>query len=299
MGVTKSGRLDVGVVGSGKVGAVLGAALREAGHKVVGVSAVSDVSVERAEVLLPGVPILSVSEVVSRSELVLLTVPDDVLGDLVEGLCATGSFVAGQLVAHTAGRFGLDVLAPAVRQGTIGLALHPAMSFTGTSLDLRRLVGCSFAVTALPTVLPIAQALVLELGGEPVFVAQEDRVLYHCALSHVANNLATLVGQSCEVLSAVGVVDVQRFLAPLLQAALDNALFIGDKALSGPVVRADVGTIFAHVEALAKFGSVDILQSYLVLVRASVQRALHRNVFDVDVATKFLDILDNFGGEKK
>ena len=144
----RPGRLGVGVVGSGRVGAVLGSALRAAGHPVVAVSAISEASRERAATLLPGVPVLDIPEVVRRSELVLLTVPDDALADLVRGLADLGAWQVGQIVVHTSGRFGVDVLAPARAAGVIPLALHPAMTFTGTSLDLARLVGCSFAVTA-------------------------------------------------------------------------------------------------------------------------------------------------------
>ena len=81
--MTKPGRLGVGIIGAGKVGAVLGAALRGAGHAVVGVSAVSEASRERAENLLPGVPVLEIPEIVERAELVLLAVPDDALPALV------------------------------------------------------------------------------------------------------------------------------------------------------------------------------------------------------------------------
>ena len=90
--------------------------------------------------------------------------------DLVEGLAAARAWQGGQLVVHTAGRFGVGVLAPARAAGAIPLAVHPAMTFTGTSLDLRRLVDCACAVTAPAPVLPVAQALVVEVGAEPVVV---------------------------------------------------------------------------------------------------------------------------------
>ena len=191
-----SGRLGVGVVGAGRVGAVLASALRATGHAVVGASGVSDASRERIELLLPGVPRLEVAEVVRRAELVLLAVPDDVLVDLVAGLAATGSWQAGQLVVHTCGRYGTDVLAPAAAAGAIALAVHPAMTFTGTSLDLARLPGSSMAVTASPVVLPVAQALVIEMGAEPVVVPERARAAYHAALAHASNHVVTVLAQS-------------------------------------------------------------------------------------------------------
>jgi predicted short-subunit dehydrogenase-like oxidoreductase (DUF2520 family) len=129
-------RLDVGVVGAGRVGAVLGAALGRAGHRVVAASGVSRASCDRAAALLPGVPLLPVPDVVERAELVVLAVPDDDLPALVAGLAETGAWQAGQMVAHTSGRYGIEVLAALEEAHAIGLALHPAMTFTGTALDL-------------------------------------------------------------------------------------------------------------------------------------------------------------------
>lgn len=262
------------MVGAGRVGAVLGSALRAAGHAVVGVSAVSAASRERADVLLPGVPVLAVPDVVERAELVLLTVPDDALADLVAGLAATGAWQPGQLVVHTSGRFGWRVLGPAVTAGAIPLALHPAMTFTGTSLDLVRLTDCCFGVTAPTPVLPIAQALVVEMGAEPVVVDEELRPLYHAALAHGANHLVTLVAQSLDLLRRAGVEEPARLLGPLLSAALDNALRRGDDALTGPVARGDAGTVAVHVEAMTAAGAADVLATYRALARTTADRAL-------------------------
>ncbi|MGB8650104.1 MAG: DUF2520 domain-containing protein, partial [Mycobacteriales bacterium] len=209
-------RLSVGVVGAGRVGAVLGAALHRAGHDVVGVSAVSEASRARAELFLPGVPVLEPAEVVRRSTLALLAVPDDALPDLVRGLAAVDAFAPGQLVAHVSGRHGLAALAPAL--GALPLALHPVLPFTGSPVDLDRLRGASFGVTAPDVLRPAAEALVLEMGGEPVWVLEELRPLWHAALAHGANHLVTLVASAADLLRQAGAQDPGQVLAPLLGA---------------------------------------------------------------------------------
>ncbi|MFF0904637.1 UNVERIFIED_CONTAM: DUF2520 domain-containing protein [Kocuria sp. CPCC 205316] len=280
----RPGRLGVGVVSAGKVGAVLGAALRAAGHAVVGVNAVSEASRDRAEALLPGVPVLDVPAVLERAELVLLAVPDDELPGLVQGLADAGLWQAGQLVVHTAGRWGTVVLDPARRLGAIPLAIHPAMTFTGMSLDLTRLSDCSFGITAPAPVLPIAQALAVEMGAEPVVVAEADRPLYHAALAHGANHLMTVAGQSMQVLRDIGVERPDRMIGPLLRATLDNALAAGESALTGPVARGDAGTVAAHRDALDEYahghGGDDVLLAYLDLARVTARRALDRGLLD-------------------
>ena len=246
----RGGRLDIGIIGMGHVGPVLGSALRAVGHKLVGVSASSEESKERADALLPGIPVLPVEEIVHSCEMVLLTVPDDQLAGLVSGLGELGAWRASQLVVHTSGAHGIEVLDPVSQVGAIPLAIHPAMTFTGTSVDIPRRIGTPFAVTAPAIALPIAQALVVEMGGEPFEVAEEDRGVYHAALNHGANFLATVVAQSKQVLSTAGIEDPGTFLRPLCEAALDRALRAGDRGVSGPIPRGDVGTIREHLSVL-------------------------------------------------
>lgn len=283
-------RLDVGVVGAGRVGAVLGAALQRVGHRVLAVSGVSEESRDRAARLLPGVPVLAPEEVIRQAELVILAVPDDALADLVAGLAATRTWQAGQLVAHTSGRHGLEVYAPALDQHVLGLALHPAMTFTGTGLDLDRLVECCFGVTAPEPLRPVAEALVLEIGAEPVWIEESARGLYHAALAHGANHLVTLIAQSLQALRAAGVESPARVLGPLVSAALDNALRAGDAALTGPVARGDAGTVAEHLRQLQSL-TPDIRPTYVALARATAERALASGRLKPHVAEPLLDIL--------
>ena len=96
----------------------------------------------------PGTPLLSAAAVMAAADLVLLTVPDDVLADLVVGLADTGAVTPGQFLVHASGRYGAAVLEPATRLGALPMALHPVMTFTGSRSDLDRLAGCPFGVTA-------------------------------------------------------------------------------------------------------------------------------------------------------
>ncbi|NEB81754.1 DUF2520 domain-containing protein [Streptomyces sp. SID14478] len=283
-------RLTVGVVGAGRVGPALAASLQLAGHRPVAVSGVSEASVRRAAALLPDVPLVPPAEVLARAELVLLTVPDDVLPSLVEGFVETGSIRPGQLLVHTSGRYGTKVLDPALRAGALPLALHPAMTFTGTAIDVQRLAGCSFGVTAPEELRLAAQALVIEMGGEPEWIAEESRPLYHAALALGANHLVTLVAEAMELLRDAGVTAPDRMLGPLLGAALDNALRSGDAALTGPVARGDAGTVAAHVAELRKHAPGTVA-GYLAMARATADRALAHGLLKPELAEDLLGVL--------
>lgn len=224
MTAQRAGRLGVGIIGAGKVGPILGAALAGAGHAIVGISAISEQSRERAEAILPGAPILDVDVLVERSELVILAVPDAELEALIAGLAARGAWQPGQLVLHTAARFGISVLTPALAAGVIPLAVHPAMTFTGTSLDLAKLAGTWFAVTAPTPVLPIGQALVVEMGGEPLVVAENDRAAYAEAIDTAVSFSTAIVEQATSILATIGVEAPGTVLAPLVRSAVEQAL---------------------------------------------------------------------------
>ncbi len=271
----KPGRLAVGIIGAGRVGAVVGAALREAGHDVVGASGVSEASVSRIETLLPGVSHSAPDFIARAADLVFVTVPDDAIANVVGGLAKIGAWRSGQIVVHTSGRYGTEVLDAATSQGALPLAIHPAMTFTGTSLDKDRMADAIFAVSAAAPVLPIAQALVVEMGGEPLVIADHDRAAYHAALVHGANHVVTAVAQASALLSRIGVEEPGRVLGPLVHASVDGALREAPgsvSSLTGPVVRGDAGTIAAHVHAISDVP--EALAAYRAMCRATADIAL-------------------------
>jgi predicted short-subunit dehydrogenase-like oxidoreductase (DUF2520 family) len=282
--------LAVGVVGAGRVGTALAVALSRAGHEVVAVSATSAASLRRVERDLPGTPVRQPEQVLAESDLVLLTVPDDVLPGLVAGLAATGAPLAGRLIAHTSGRHGLAVLEPATRAGALPIALHPVMTFTGRRDDASKITGISFGVTAPEQLRPAAEVLVIEMGGDPVFIAEEMRPLYHAALASGSNYLVTLVNQAGDLLDAAGVADPARMLGPLLSATLDNALRLGDAALTGPVARGDADTVAGHIAALQAVAP-QVLPAYLALARLTADRALASGTLAATDAQRLLDVL--------
>lgn len=286
----RPGRLRVGVISSGRVGSVLGSVLAHAGHSVVATSAVSDLSLSRAAAWLPEAAVLPPDDVAAMSDLVLLAVPDDALSGLVIGLAATGSWNRRHIVVHTSGAHGLAVLEPAVRAGAVGLAIHPALSLTARAEDAQRIVGARFGVTAPEESRAVAEALVVELGGEPVWVPDDARPAYHAALTAGANHLVTLVNDAADLLRIAGVGDPAAVLAPLLFGALDNALRMGDAALTGPVSRGDATTVRRHVDVLTELAP-EIRPAYVAMARRTAARAMAAGRLDPSAAARILDVL--------
>lgn len=289
-------RLGIGIIGCGKVGATIGAAWREAGHAIIGVSATSAQSRERAEEMLPGVPILPPDDVAERAELLLVAVPDDEIESLVSGLATVGRIHAGQIVVHCSGRYGTDVLEAGTRLGALPIALHPSLSFTGTTVDLPRLRQATIAVTAPAPIRPVGEALVVEMGSEPIEIAEADRPLYHAAITHASNHSITIISEAMDMLAEAGVGDPSRVLTALVDASVSNTLQNGSRALTGPVSRGDVGTIAAHLAALSEYSlSVSnpaTRNSYIALARSTTAKAVSLGRITDVQAQEILSSLD-------
>lgn len=290
-------RLTVGIVSAGRVGTALGVALERAEHVVVACSAISAKSLDRAARRLPDTAVLPVQAVAGQAELLLLAVPDAELAALVCGLATTGAVRSGTIVVHTSGLNGIGVLEPLTAQGCIPLAIHPAMTFTGSDEDIARLSETCFGVTALDEIgYAIGQALVLEIGGEPFRVREEARMLYHAALAHASNHLATVVLDAVEALRSalrgqellgqelVGDAPgglAERIVGPLSRASLENALQRGQSALTGPVARGDATAVAGHLRALIATDP-ELAQAYRSNSLRTAQRAhAPKDVFDV------------------
>lgn len=284
-------RLKIAVIGCGRVGAVLAAAWHRSGHRIVGVTARSDTSRLRAEALVPDASIVDRARATVDADLVLLSVPDQVLPDLVRVMVAEGSLTAGQFVVHPAGRYGLAVLEPAAEAGAIPLAIHPALPLTGTSVDLERLTGAAFGVTAPASVRSVAEALVVEIGGEPVWVPEQARAGYHAALAFAANFAMTLVNESVALLGESGAEDPGRILGPLVRASVETALERGDRGQTGPIVRADAEAIDAHLRYFDEAAPL-AAQAYRALGRLTVDRLLAAGVIDASQASSVITSLE-------
>lgn len=223
----KPGRLNIGIVGGEPSALALGQALQEAGHLVVALS--NEEEVDRTEFVFPNAHQVKNEVLMGESDLVILGVSE---GELTQKISELEElFKNGQIVLHTSIIFDHTILASAQKRGAITLAISPAMNFTGTSLDLVRMRESAFAVSAENFALPIAQALVIELGGEPVVVSGEQRTSFAEALAVASNFSAMIVNQSIGLLEQAGVSNPASVLAPIIRSAVDQALSVGYKEI--------------------------------------------------------------------
>lgn len=224
----KQGRLNIGIVGNDMVGIAVATALQEAGHLVVAMPLIS--SRDKLELLFPTAKQMAAEEILIAADLVILAVADDRIIATVAELALSKSWRQGQLVIHLAAGLGHEALEEATVSGAIALAIHPAMHFTGTSLDLRRMKESYFAVSAPRIALPIAQALVIEMGAEPIVIEAAQRASYAEAIEVASNFSALIVNQAIGLLTQAGVPNPALVIAPVIESAVDQALSKGHRS---------------------------------------------------------------------
>ena len=262
--------MDVAVIGAGRLGTAAASALGAAGHRVVGVSG-RDATAERAERHLPGVPVVDAAAAAGAAEVVVVSTPDDAIRSTVGALAAASALRPGAWVVHLSGALRLDVLDAALEAGARRLAIHPLQTSPDVGSALRRLPGSAIAVTADDAEGDaMGQQLARDLGGVPFRLPDERRPLYHAAAVFASNHLVTSSAIAKELFAAAGVPDPAAAVAPLQRASLENVERMGaERALTGPVVRGDAGTLRLNLEAL-KQEAPELIAAYVAMARVAL-----------------------------
>ena len=280
------GPLRFGIVGAGRLGRVLAKALIAQELTVTSVSSASVDGRSAATHDLQVAAFADPAQVLQGSDVVLICVPDDAIAGVALALAPHVDESAPPRVVHTSGSVGLNVLAPLAAAGCVTLSLHPLQTITerSTPHDLR---GAAAAITAAePAVQTFGHALAHALGMLPFDLTDEVRPLYHAAASLAANFTVTLQAAVRELTGIAGIHEsvAAHAFASLARTALERVERDGPAdALTGPIVRGDVGTVIAHLAALDAAAPA-VAALYRPLANATVNLALTSGRLEVDTA---------------
>jgi predicted short-subunit dehydrogenase-like oxidoreductase (DUF2520 family) len=265
----------IGIVGAGAVGTALGVALTRAGWPIHAIASRDAGRRDRFRSLVDGARAFAEPQaLIEEVELIIIAVPDDAIATVAASLRMYG----GQAMIHTSGALDADVLAPAMAAGTQVGAFHPLVAFADTERAVAALKGATIAIEGDDQLAELLARMAEAIGARAVRLVPGSKAAYHAAAVLAAGGFVALLDAIAE-LGRVAGLDEAGALAiygPLIEGTLANARALGIRAaLTGPIARGDVGTLHAHLAALAAHAP-DVLPLYQAVADREVDLALAR-----------------------
>ena len=263
----------VGFVGTGALGSTMARAMLHAGYRVTAVTSRTVTSAEQLAIELDGCQAMQTpQDVADCTDVVLLTVPDN----MIESVTNAIQWRSGQGVVHCSGATPLSKLNVAKDLGALIGAIHPLQTFGGADGAPAVMRGIAYAIEAESSLDEDLATLATDLGGWPITLAAEDRVLYHASATAACGLLAILVKLSAGLWSDFiqSSDEGLRSLLPLVFGTLDSIERRGfPGAMTGPMARGDVGTVASHLEALStRAPEFQLVYSHLMLASLLIAR---------------------------
>ena len=259
------------VIGAGRCGLGLAAAVRSAGLSVVAIVSRSAASRRRARRLFPGLPVLPLRAPLPAASCYLVAVADDALPETAAVIAPMLKTQTPRVVLHTSGLHPATILQPCREDGVAIGSLHPLFAFPPPSGQPPGLVGAFAAIEGEPAAERVAYRLAKRLGMRPRRLAAGDKPLYHAAAALAGNLTHVVIALAKETLTRAGFppAEARAALAPLVRASCTAALAAqGLERLAGALARDDAGTLAAHLDALPD----DVSAAYRAIALAALPR---------------------------
>ena len=264
------------LIGPGRVGCALGYLLHRAGYPLAAViGRDQNKTAEAARFIGCGEQLATTDlQAAAKGNILLLTLPDDQLAEFSDQLNHEVALTAGTTLIHCSGLHPAAILTR--QHEEIGLlSIHPLLPFADCRMAVANLNGCPCAIEGDQDRHPLGQELVAAFGGQAFLLPTVAKTLYHAAACIASNFMVSLTACARDLLGDCGLDPQQalQLLAPIHRATSTNIFELGpERALTGPIVRGDEGTVEKHLKALRDH-SPEAAELYLCLAKATLQLA--------------------------
>jgi predicted short-subunit dehydrogenase-like oxidoreductase (DUF2520 family) len=283
----------IAIIGMGKVGTAVGFLLRSAGYRIEAIADVSTTALRKGATYTGGRQCAAPGEAAAQADCTIIATTDDLIAPVCREIVAAGNIGPGAKIVHMSGAGGLELLAPARAAGAHVASIHPIQAFADVNGAIKNIPGSTFGITADEAIREWAVQIVRDLGGNPFFVPEADKPLYHAAACIASNYLVTLLHAVEEIYLSLGLdrEEAIRSVWPLVKGTMNNIEARGTvQSLTGPIVRGDAGTIRKHVAALQdKLPSLLPMYRELGILTADI--GCERNSLSEDGAAQIKEIL--------
>jgi predicted short-subunit dehydrogenase-like oxidoreductase (DUF2520 family) len=263
------------VFGPGKIGLSLSILFQRAGVEVVGIWGRRRSSLEEARTLAR-CPLYHgpVPREVGGAAAVFITTADDGIEEVAARLASCNFLRRGVVAFHCSGALDSGVLGAMRKVGARVGSIHPLRAIPTVEVGLRVLPGSHFTLEGDREAVETARSLIAAIGGIPLKVAG-DRGLYHAAAATASNYLVTLLWTAGKMMADCGLEEKEAIRA-IIPMAEDMVQLVGEmgaeKALTGPIARADLRTLRVQIGAVAKRSPREI-DLFVAMARRTVDLA--------------------------
>jgi len=270
----------VAVLGAGRLGTSLGAALRRAGYRVAAVSCRRPASARESARLVGGAaPFTDMLAAAERGSILFICLPDREIAGAAVGLAAAAAGISGKTIFHVSGALPAATLAPLRARGANVASFHPVRSFPKKDGSGKTFAGVTIALEGDPKAVAAGARIAKALGGRALRLRPEQRPAFHAACSVLSNYLVVLFDMAETTLRRAGIRNrnAARALRDLAQETLRNVNSVDTgRALTGPIVRGDTETVARHLQALR--ARPRLREAYVALGRLALDLAVRQGL---------------------
>jgi predicted short-subunit dehydrogenase-like oxidoreductase (DUF2520 family) len=285
----------IGFIGAGKVATAFGRYLHGHGIAISGYFDRHAEKSERASNATRSRAYPDAATLASHSDIVLITTRDDQIADVCSDLCRQKKIGAHHLVGHMSGAHSSRILADAQHLGAAVFSLHPLQAFADENKALAELPHTFFSLEGEGERLQPVRQILEQMGNRFFSISSENKSLYHLSACILSNYLVTLMDAGLVALGKSGIDPGEGFQAmrPLIEGTLSNIARMGTaKALTGPIIRGDAGTIRRHLQALKSSGLEDIESLYRQMGLQTLKLTCRTALSSVEAAAEVRQLLE-------
>ncbi len=248
---------EISIIGAGRLGTSLGAALSKKGYRIKFLSCRTSLSAEESRKIIgEGKASTDNVQTARAGDIVILCLPDEEILKVTKELVKAKIRWSEKFIFHCSGLLSSEILKPLKAKGALTASIHPVQSFAHKRTPPEQFENIYFGLEGETKALEESQKIIQKLGGRSFIIKAENKILYHTACSIVSNFFVVLLDTASSLLNQAGLQEEQAFqiLLPLVKGTLHNVKkFDIPTSLTGPVIRGDKATVDKHLEALRKF----------------------------------------------
>lgn len=243
------------VIGAGRLGKNLALSLIHYAHaELIAITNHHLASAHKAVATIAAGHAVAIVTELPAVDLTLITSPDDTIATVAKALAHNPNLLTGSIVAHCSGVLNCDSLKPLHDKGCLIASIHPLKAFPADYLDVNALHDCHCVIEGDDAAVSVLTSLFTLMGAKIIPISSLKKSTYHAAAVMASNYVVTLADCAIGLLIEAGLSDAQAKTVTLglMQNSINN---MGDtsrvaNALTGPLVRGDVNTIDAHLQAI-------------------------------------------------